>query len=141
MHTIKVYHQWGQFLSEQYIPEIRTILLHLLYFLIRFEYCYIYMIMCVRVWLLLLMTLCYKNKEFQLPAVQFFIHQSPSCYICYWDKWVLFIQTNCIIVIQNIFNWKKRLSVWIWHQFYQHRFCYWFDTINELWYMYMYKIS
>ena len=45
MHTIKVYHQCGHFLSTQYIPEIRTILLHLLYFLIRFEYCY----MCVNI--------------------------------------------------------------------------------------------
>lgn len=112
MHTIKVYHQWGQFLSEQYIPEIRTILLHLLYFLIRFEYCYIYMIMCVRVWLLLLMTLCYKNKEFQLPAVQFFIHQSPSCihmplgqmsvvytnqlYYCYIKYFPLKEKTKCL---------------------------------------------
>lgn len=113
MHTIKVYHQWGQFLSEQYIPEIRTILLHLLYFLIRFEYCYIIIndYVCACVWLLLLMTLCYKNKEFQLPAVQFFIHQSPFCYMPLGQMRVVYTKELYYCYVKYFQLKKKRLSL------------------------------
>lgn len=139
MHTIKVYHQWGQFLSEQYIPEIRTILLHLLYFLIRFEYCYIIIndYVCACVWLLLLMTICYKNKEFQLPAVQFFIHQSPFCYMPLGQMRVVYTKELYYCYVKY-FQLKKKTKFEYGTNFSTILFVIDFipSAFNELWYTY-----
>lgn len=66
------------------------------------------MIMCVRVWLLLLMTLCYKNKEFQLPAVQFFIYQSPSCYMPLGQMSVKCLYKPIVLLLYKIFSIERK---------------------------------
>lgn len=57
------------------------------------------------------MTLCSKNKEFQLPAVQFFIHQSPSCYMPLGQMSVVYTNELYYCYIKYFQLKKKRLSL------------------------------
>lgn len=69
------------------------------------------------------MTLCSKNKEFQLPAVQFFIHQSPSCYMPLGQMSVVYTNELYYCYIKY-FQLKKKKTKFEWHQFYHHPFRY-----------------